>query len=161
MNLSKKQYWFIKDFILQSIVFFLALMIPTVYVSGRNDGFGNFIGEYLVEDLISDIFYSDKPFYISVFYYPFICFVYSIKVSFFVSIFNIYMINYNKFRKDKEDYIAFKILIIFTINTLYIIWLTLGYGNYVYYLSGIPIMITTIIYLFYKKWQIKYQNKEM
>lgn len=159
MNLSKKPYWFIKDFILHSIIFFLALMIPTVYVSNRHDGFGNLIGEYLVENLISNIFYSDKPFYISFFYYPIMCFVYSLRQSFFVSIFNIYMINYNKFRKNEDYYYALKILMIFTVNAIYVIWLTLGYGNYIYYLSGIPIMITTIIYLIYKKWQTKQQNK--
>lgn len=159
MNLSKKQYWFIKDFIFQSVVFFFTLMIPTVYASNRQDEFGNLIGQYIVEDLIHQIFYSEKPFYIAVFYYPIMYFVYSLRESFFLSIFNIYMINYNKFRKKEEDYNSFKVLIIFIVNTIYVIWLSLGYGNYVYYLSGIPVILTTIIFLIYKKWQIKQLDK--
>jgi hypothetical protein len=155
MNLSKKQYWFIKDIIFQSIVFFIASFIPTVYIGRHLNDNGTPENYYLFEGLNSNILRSNKPLYISVLYYPIMYFVYSLRESFFISIFNAYMNNHNEFRIKKEDYKAFKILIIFTVNSMYVIWLTLGYGNYVYYLSGIPIMITTIIYLIYKKWQIK------
>lgn len=151
MNLLKNQSQFIKDFILQSIVFFLVLMIPTVYVSSRPNESGGFIGEYFIEDLIDSVLNSDKPIYISLFYYPIIFFIGSLSISFFSSIFNIYIVCYNKFRKNKEDNIAFKIVILFAGNTIYIIWLSLGNGSYIYYLYGVPIMLTSIFYLIFRR----------
>lgn len=151
MSLLKNQFWFIKDLIYQSIIFFLALLLPTVYVSKSIDTFGNSVSEYFVEDLIDNIINSDKNIILSSLYYIIISYIGSLVYSLFPIIVNTYMMNYNNFRIIKEDYYAFKLLILFILNATYVIFLTLGKGDFIYYLFGIPVLITTLYYILYKK----------
>lgn len=155
MSLLKNQSWFIKDLIYQSIVFFLSLLLPTVYVSKSIDTFGNSINEYFVEDLIKNIINSDKNIILSSFYHISNSYLGSLVYSLFPIIINIYIINYNNFRIKKVDYFAFKLLILFILNTLYVSYLTIGKGDFIYFLFGIPVMITTIYYIIYKKTTLK------
>ena len=134
MSLFKKILLYYKDFFYQVTIMFLIICSPL----GNPFDYYKYSKETYVFTGIADFFVSVSLMY-----------CYTALYFFFPILFNIYFVRFNKFRLGNEDYIAMKILLLFSVNFFYLmIWMKL-YTPLIYRDFLMPLLINLIGYLVY------------
>ena len=149
MNLLKRVLLYYKDFIFQSIVFYILYISPLGSVGWKIGVFD----ESLIERFFLDIGKEPLQSLLHLIYYlP--C---SILYSFPVSISNIYLWHFNKFRMGESDYLPLKILFMIAVSGLYIAYSVKAFGHFgmLTLIFLFPIALTTLFYLVWLFWREK------
>jgi hypothetical protein len=149
MKLLKRVLSYYKDFIFQSVVFYMLMISPLGSIGWKIGIFETSIIEHLFRDFL------EEPMQLP------IRIIWGLSVSpiysFPISISNIYLWHFNKFRIGEDDYLPLKILFMFSVSGLYIAYSAKAFGHFgsltLIYLF--PIALTTLLYIFWLLWREK------
>lgn len=143
MNSYKKISIYIKDFLFQSIIFYLTLLSPLGSLGWKLGVFE----KPMYYDIIYESKRSSLPILISHTYYFFLFYFGSFLLSAFPIMCNIYFIRINKFRLFENDFILLKVLFMISANLAYLYICMFLYSELIYRDFLFPLGLTLTIYL--------------